>query len=242
MFRRIGKNAYITSPELTFVHMATRLETIDLIRLGMELCGTYAPCPFSDRFDGRSPVTDKQRILSLCERAAGIPGAAIATKALRWVVDNSNSPAETALVLFLCLPVRLGGYGFEFPDMNPETPLGKRSSQMLGQQEKMRCDLHWVDQRVVVEYDSDQEHLTSQSASRDAARRNVLGYKDIEVITVRKPMIDSPRAFDNVVKQLARALGRRLRPRDMELTPARAILRAKLFPWLEIGRVDLWRD
>ena len=106
----------------------------------------------------------------------------------------------------------------------------------------MRCDLHWVDQRVVIEYDSDQEHLTSQSASRDAARRNVLGYKDIEVITVRKPMIDSPRAFDNVARQLARALGRRLRTRDMEFTPARAILRAKLFPWLEIGRVDLWCD
>ena len=242
MFCKVGRNAYVTSPELTFIQMATRLETIDLIRLGMELCGTYAPCPYSDRFDNRPPVTEKERILSLCERAQGLHGSAAAARALRWVLDNSNSPAETALVLLLCLPVRLGGYGFECPNMNPETPLGKRNSTMLGRQEKMRCDLHWVDQRVVVEYDSDQEHLSSQSASQDAARRNVLGYKDIEVITVRKPMIESPRAFDSVAKQLARALGRRLRPRDREFTQARADLRIKLFPWLEAKRRGPWDD
>ena len=234
MFCKVGRNAYITSPELTFIQMATRLETIHLVLLGMELCGAYAPCPYSDRSDGRPPVTSKERILSLCKRAQGIRGGTTAAKVLHWVLDNSNSPAETALVLYLCLPVRLGGYGFEFPDMNPVTPLGKRASQMLGQKD-MRCDLHWVDRRTVVEYDSDQEHLTSRSASKDASRRNVLGYKDIEVITVRNPMITSPHAFNSVAKQLAHALGRRLRPRDMELTPARAALRVALFPWLKTG-------
>ena len=152
-------------------------------------------------------------------------------------MDNSNSPAETALVLFLCLPVRLGGYGFEYPNMNPTTPLGKRASNMLGHP-TMRCDLHWVDQGVVVEYDSDQEHLSSQSASKDATRRNVLGYKGTSTITVRRPMISAPNAFDGVARQLARALGRRLRPRDMEFTSARRDLRFELFPWLQAGS---WR-
>ena len=86
-----------------------------------------------------------------------------------------------------------------------------------------------------MEYDSDQEHLTSQSAARDAGRRNVLGYKDITVITVRKPMIASPGAFDDVARQLARQLGRRLRPRDIEFTQVRADLRIALFPWLKSG-------
>lgn len=236
MFCKIADNAYITSPEMTFAQMANRLDLLSLIKLGMELCGTYAPCPFADRFDERQPVTNKDKLLSVCNRAAdaGIRGAATARKALRWVVDGSNSPAETALVLFLCLPVRMGGYGFSFPDMNPKTPLGVRASKMHGHP-SMRCDLHWVKANTAIEYDSDQEHLTSQSAARDAGRRNVLGYKDITVITVRKPMIAAPSAFDDVARQLAHQLGRRLRPHDLEFTPARADLRVALFPWLKSG-------
>ncbi len=234
MFCKIAENAYITSPEMTFAQMANRLDFLSLIELGMELCGTYAPCPYSDRFDERPPVTSKSKLLAFCNRALGVRGSATARKALRWIVDGSNSPAETALVLYLCLPVRMGGYGFEFPDMNPKTPLGARASKMHGY-DSMRCDLHWVEAATVVEYDSDREHLTSQSASRDAGRRNVLGYKDIAVITVRKPMIASVSAFDNVVRQLAHQLGRRLRPRDLELTPVRADLRIALFPWLKVG-------
>lgn len=234
MFCKIAENAYTVSPEMLFVQMANRLPLIDLIRLGMELCGTYAPCPYSDRFDERPPVTSTKRLKNFCERVKGMRGAAAALKALNWMVDNSNSPAETALVLYLCLPVRMGGYGFEFPNMNPETPLGKRASRMADYP-TMRCDLHWVAKHVAVEYDSDQEHLSSQSASRDALRRNVLGYKDITVITVRKPMLYTPHAFDDVVRQLARALGRRLRPRDLEFTTTRAELRYALFPWLAVG-------
>lgn len=234
MFCKIADKAYITSPEMTFVQMANRLDFLDLVILGMELCGTYAPCPYGDRFDERPPVTSKNKLLSFCKRASGVRGAATASKALRWVVDGSNSPAETALVLFLCLPVRMGGYGFAFPDMNPKTPLGVRASKMHGHS-SMRCDLHWIDSATVVEYDSDQEHLTSQSAARDAGRRNVLGYKDITVITVRKPMIALASAFDNVARQLAHQLGRRLRPRDLEFTQARADLRIALFPWLKAG-------
>ena len=231
MFCKINDKAYTVSPEMLFVQMATRLPLLDLIKLGLELCGTYAPCPYADRFDERPPLTTKNRLVHFCNRAHGVRGAVTASKALRWVVDGSNSPAETALLLFLCMPVRIGGYGFAFPDMNPETKLGKRASRMA-EYPKMRCDLHWVDERVVIEYDSDQEHLTSQSASNDARRRNVLGYESITVITVRKPMIQSSMAFENVVRQLARALGRQLRPRDLEFTKARSNLRYELFPWL----------
>lgn len=239
MFCKIGDNAYVTSPEMTFAQMATRLSFIELIMLGMELCGTYAPSPYTKRYEERPALTNRNRLISFCNRTAKehLRGATTARKALRWVVDGSNSPAETALYMLLCLPVRLGGYGFKQPNMNPVTSLGQRASSMLGYH-SMRCDLHWVDERVVVEYDSDQEHLSSQSASQDARRRNVLGYEDITVITVRKPMIATPGAFDDVARQLAKALGRQLRARDLEPTKARSNLRVELFPWL----VSSWTD
>ncbi len=234
MFCKIDENAYTVSPEMLFVQMATRLSFIELLRLGYEMCGTYAPSPHTGRFDERPPLTTKANILQFCKRASEVRGTTTAAHALRWVADNSNSPAETALVLYLCLPVRLGGYGFGFPDMNPVTELGKRASKMADYA-TMRCDLHWVENHVVVEYDSDQEHLSSQSASRDAWRRNVLGFEDVRVITVRKPMLQSAQAFDDVARQLARALGRRIRPRDLEFTSARADLRRELFPWIAAG-------
>ena len=109
MFCEIAEDAYITSPEMTFVQMATRLSMINLILLGLELCGSYAPCPYANRYDERPPVTSKEKLLGFCERAKGIRGVAAASKALRWVIDGSNSPAESALMLYLCLPVRLGG-------------------------------------------------------------------------------------------------------------------------------------
>lgn len=239
MFCRIDENAYVTSPEMTFVQMANRMTFIELIMLGIELCSTYAPSPYTKRFEERPAVTSRNRLISFCNRAVKehMRGATTALKALRWVVDGSNSPAETALFMLLCLPVRLGGYGFAQPNMNPVTPLGKRASNMLGYN-SMRCDLHWVDERVVVEYDSDQEHLSSQSASQDAKRRNVLGFEDITVITVRKPMIAAPNAFNDVARQLAKALGRQLRHRDLELTKARSDLRVELFPWLATSWAD----
>ena len=231
MFCRIDRNAFVTSPEMTFVQMATRLSQIELLKLGMELCGTYAFDPFSSNFDNRDPVTSKRKIAAFCRRASTVRGAAKAAKALRWIVDGSNSPAETSLMLYLCLPVRLGGYGFSLPEMNPTTQLSQQASRMLGYG-SMRCDLHWQDSHVVVEYDSDQEHLNSRTASVDAARRNVLGFEDITVISVHKPMLENPIAFNGVAKQLARALGRYLRPRDLEYTDARRSLHKQLFPWV----------
>ena len=233
MFCKVRDKAYVTSPEMTFVQMATRLDIIDLLLLGMEFCGSYAYFPNSTRSDKRPPITSKRRLVGFCSRAAsaGVRGATTALKAARLIVDNSNSPAETSLVLYLCLPVRMGGYGFPYPSMNPEDRLGKHASSVYGYS-SMRCDLHWIDEHVVVEYDSDQEHLSSQSASNDARRRNLLNYKDTTVFTVRKPIIASQVAFDAFVKELAPSLGRHLRPRIMEFTKVRFELRNALFPWL----------
>ena len=231
-FWRIGDNVYAASPELLFVEMATRLPFIDLILLGLELCGTYtlrADGAFG--FENCPAATTRKQLASFTERAKGMRGATTARSALRWVIDGAHSPMESALMLFLCLPVRLGGYAFPFPDLNPEVKLGIRAAHMLGQDD-IRCDLHWLKKHVVVEYNSTDVHLNPHTAAKDALRSNTLQYKDHTVISVTPYMIANHVQFDGVARQLGKALGVRIDSRKLLYSKARRELRVQLFPWL----------
>lgn len=233
-FCRIGEDIYTASPELLFVEMATKLSFIDLILFGLELCGTYTLLANGKRgFYNCPAAATKRQLASFAERAKGMRGAAIALRALRWVIDGSNSPIESALMLYLCLPIRLGGYGFPPPSFNPKTKLGKRAHMMLDY-ETMRCDLHWINKHVVVEYDSSQEHLNPQTSAEDWRRSNVLQYKDISKITVTPQMITNHTQFDVVARQLAKKLGVRMTSRKLLYSKARRELRNQLFFWLPL--------
>ena len=231
-FWKIGDAVYVASPELLFIEMATKLPFVDLVLLGLELCGTYTlHSGGQSGFEGCPTATSKKRLLSFVQRAKGMRGAAIAQNALRWVVDGSNSPMESCLMLYLCLPVRIGGYAFRLPDLNPTTELGKKAAPMLDY-DSMRCDLHWVKERVAIEYDSSDKHLKPRERAQDARRANTLRYKDIDLITVTPYMIADHRQFDGVAKQLAKALGVRMDSRKLLYSKARRELRDQLFPWL----------
>lgn len=230
-FCKIGDGVYVASAELLFVEMASKLTFVELILLGLELCGTYTlHSDGSGNAEGCPAATNKRQLSSFVERAQGMRGAAMARRAIRWVVDRSNSPMESALMLFLCLPVRMGGYAFRLPDLNPSMNLGKKAARMLDH-DSMRCDLHWVKERVAIEYNSSQEHLNPNAAAQDARRANTLRYKEVDLITVTPQMIVDHVQFDGVVKQLAKALGVRMDSRKLLYSKARRELRDQLFPW-----------
>ena len=232
-FCRIGKDVYIASPELLFVEMATRLSFVELILLGLELCGTYTLRTDGEPGSQGCPAaTTKRALSSFVQHAKGMRGSALAQKALRWVINGSNSPMESALMLYLCLPVRLGGYAFPLPDLNPTTKLGKKATRLYDY-ETMRCDLHWVGHHTTIEYASSEEHLNPRAAAKDALRANTLGYKDINLITVTPRMITDHTQFDNVARQLAKALGVRIDSRKLLYSKSRRELREQLFFWLK---------
>lgn len=235
-FWRLEEGIYVASPELLFVEMTTKLSLVDLILFGLELCGTYTlRADGEPGFSSAPAATSKKRLRSFVERAKGMRGTAIAQRALKWVRDGSNSPMESALMLFLCLPVKMGGYAFPLPDLNPPTTLGKKAAKMLDQY-SMRCDLHWVKERVAVEYDSSEEHLNPRAAAQDAQRANILQYRDIDVISVTPQMISDHVKFDSVARQLAKALGTRMGSRKLLYSQARRELRSQLFFWLDALR------
>lgn len=231
-FYKESEGVYSATPELLFVQRASTVSLIELALFGLELCGTYTLRSDGDfGFSNCPAASTRRRLFSFAQNARPMRGASRAVQALKWVVDGSNSPMESALMLFLCLPVYRGGYGFPLPSLNPREALSAPSVRSLNQ-ETIRCDLHWTDKKVAVEYDSSQEHLKSSTAARDAMRQNALGYEGHTVIRVTPQMVASPVEFDVVAEQLAKALKRRM-PRDIYvLSKARLSLRPQLFPWL----------
>ena len=238
-FLDIGHGVCICSPRFAFMRMAKDLDLIDSILVGMELCGAYsrwriAPGIMGDPYYSEYPETrgstydlpkamSLARTVSFVERQQGQPGAVGARAALRWVLDNSASPMETAIYLLLCLPKRLGGYGLPQPVLNPKvvvsTPEGKKDRYP---------DLFWPGPNIDVEYNSDKDHSGEWSRYRDSKREIELTVASVSVLPLTRPQVFSTSDFDSFANGLRKMLGIRARREDAAWTARRDELRHRL--------------
>ena len=236
-FISVGEGVYVSSPELCFFQMASQLTLIKLIELGFELCGSYTPSVINQ--GGENPaalsisqfnlpkLTDEKRIASLVERMVGVHGYKLAAKALPYIADGSNSPMETILTMLLTLPYRLGGYGLRMPSLNyPVVPV-KALRRTTGRSH-FRCDLFWPEEKLAVEYDSEEYHGNIRKIAEDAARRNVLTSLGMPPIIVTKQQLYSVFESEKIAIQLARILGKQLKHKKPGFSEARYSLRKSL--------------
>ncbi|MBR3689823.1 MAG: hypothetical protein IKL97_01820 [Eggerthellaceae bacterium] len=133
-------------------------------------------------------------------------------KALDYVVGGSGSPRETALVMLLCLPMRYGGFGLPWPDLNLRLDLGAEGTRFWGG--KNAYDLVWRDARVVVEYDGADSHAGEAVAERDSLRYDALVAANYTALTVSRSQLANVKQFYDIAHVLAGKLGVRLRFRD----------------------------
>ena len=108
----VNRDVLVTSPALTFLHLATvdlhkkRRRTVEeLAMIGLELCGTYL---LDDSWDGLTntakPLTSVEQITRVLDAMPGAPGVVRAREALVLVGDGSNSPMESVLCALLTWP------------------------------------------------------------------------------------------------------------------------------------------
>ena len=101
----VNRDVLVTSPALTFLHLATvdlhkkQQRTVEeLAMIGLELCGTYL---LDDSWDGLTntakPLTSVEQIARVLDAMPGAPGIVRAREALELVGDGSNSPMESVL-------------------------------------------------------------------------------------------------------------------------------------------------
>lgn len=210
-FVQVLEDVYVSSPAFCFMQLCCKIDPIERIVLGNELCGVYLPSAFAPSGLRRCPpLTTPEELIRFAKRSPSAPGKHLATQAAQHVIGNSASPMETALEMLLCLPRTLGGHRIPKPHMNVRVNMA-RATQLDTDGDTCFCDLYWPKHHLGVEYDSALHH--AGAGAHDAARRNRLTSAGIHVISVTSEQMHDPSLLDVVAHQIARHLGYRDRPR-----------------------------
>ncbi|WP_418727160.1 hypothetical protein [Collinsella tanakaei] len=216
----------LTGPELLFCDLALSpdYDTIDLIELGYELCGTYL---INDCWDGYISnavcATSTDKIRRVVDNLTGRPGIDVARKALRHVRDGSNSPMETALAMMLNLPKHLGGQNLGPISLNHPvvTPQGTKY-----------VDVAFPEPKVGLEYKGRDAHSIEKTA-RDDRRQNTLLGSGWTILSVWYEDLVQDQLYSKFLQELAKMLHVRLRTRSEYHETMIKVLRARLLPALE---------
>ena len=229
---RITRSDFASSPALTAIQMSRNSTLPETARFVSMLCAQFVFSKDNKSLFKRQPIVTKEIISDFSWENPGIYGSKSLEEALPYAFDNAASPPEIDLALRLSLPRRFGGYGLTPPSLNTVIPLNE-NARSVARRHYVVGDLCWIPDKLVVEYDSDLEHLNSLQAERDATKRlalNMLGY---EVITVTTLMMKSPEAFEGVAKRVSKHLGASLRIRDSKFKARqeRLFSLSRSIPW-----------
>ena len=193
------------------------------LMLGMELCGSYSHLIVGDRSTNAyyrrpsrgaddelvvkwnspkiAPVLTGDALSQYLDQAGGLKGVNRATEALRYLLDGSASPGESALALMATLPCRLGGYGFSGMKLNPTIKVEKERRH-LTRFDTYRPDGYLEALETDLEYESDENHSGPKAVARDKARRNDIQALGIEVKDVTWEMLSHIDSLDLLFRQL----------------------------------------
>ena len=219
---------HVVSPEVCLLQMCATHPMLEAFEIGMELCGTYALRPGSaeDKTDRDYSLVDAARFRRHVETWRKLRGLAAARDVANYLANGSASPMETKLFLLLRLPQKYGGYNFPCPELNPplNVPLSAREAF---RQEKVKPDMLWRKAQVVVEYDG-AYHDDERQIAKDALRKSIFESMGYTVFTFKRWHVYNPLVFDEMVKALAKRLGKRIRPLTVKQSFARDALREQL--------------
>lgn len=222
----------VSSPEAVFLQIHHSASDIEAIAVGFELCGTYIRVSDEHVIYGIPPVSSVVKIRSYLRRCQHERHAARALRNLDFVCEHSNSIRETALALYLSLPMSRGGAGLPKPILNKSIDVSKLTG--VAWREDLRwTDIGWPGLNIGVEYDSDEFHSNPEKLTQDARRRTLLQAAGCEVIVVTNDQFRCISELDKVVKAIYRGMGKYQRCRARGFRLKQAALHKEL---LRLGR------
>ena len=107
------------------MQMACLLSRIDAIRYGSALCGRFAVPADTGKLPARKPLTNVHDIRKHLKVSPRMSGRKQASAVLPYIIENTRSPREVDVALFLSLPIRKGGFGLPRPAINESVRLDK---------------------------------------------------------------------------------------------------------------------
>ena len=232
------RGIYISSPEFTFLQMAAKLSTEQLIALGCELCGFYALLPKGtthpsalDAMPTRlEPLTNLNKMASFLKGIGKARGKDKAIRALKYIVEGSRSPMETMVYMLLCLPAMLGGYGLPQPEMNAAIKLDDEA-RLIARRRHCEGDLCWPKVRLDIEYHGE-VHVGAAQMKSDVGRELGIEYMGWRVMTLTSSQVLDSDQFEVVAKEAAKHVGKRLPKPSPKSNLQRNALRHELHQWM----------
>lgn len=220
---------------LTCVHFAFELSKtpgqdqsdIEAIAIGFELCGTYVRISDEHIVYGVPPISSVGKIRSYLRRCRHERHASRALRNLDFVCERSNSIRESALAMYLSLPMSRGGAGLPRPIMNKPIDVSKLTG-IVWREDLRWTDIGWPGVHLGVEYDSNEFHGSSEKLGQDARRRTLLQAAGYEVIVVTNEQFRQISELDRIVRAVYRCMGRRQRCRVQNFRSKQAALHKEL--------------
>ena len=205
---------FVTSPEFTYLQIASKLDFIGTILAGSALCSDY----FLNQ-DGRGgvsqrqngPLTNRAAIAKFLFTQGRKHGIIPAKRALQYIVEKARSPREASLALLLCLPYNLGGFNLGTVELNRPIELENRYGEKITRIPDLTIQLK--DKRkkqatVLLDYDPAVTHAGDQRVMRDLDRENelVTGVQ-CPHFSVSGEMLKSFSSVQGLVRQIRESTG-----------------------------------
>lgn len=198
---------FVSSPEFTFLQMASVRPQLELVELGCHLCSKFSIGAEGHGYVGeRAPLTTPERMALFLEAANGAYGVAKARRALCYVVPGAASPMEILIVLACVLPPRLGGWSM--PEITANQSIRVDDDlKLIVESDYLVGDIYLPSVRGDIEYDSYEFHTGRYRLDHTQARRNVLEAMDVKTVSATWGQISSFDKFEAFMRMVMRRFG-----------------------------------
>lgn len=228
-FLKLGQNAFAASPNFALCELADETQNLlELLLLLWEALGRYRTrLTWMDASYETAPITSLRSLTRFVTDNPHLHGAAKIAQALRYVREGSASVRESQIALFMGLPLRYGGFNLGLPQMNYRVE-ASREARIISGRSHFRCDLCWPDQKVDVEYQSDEMHEGRRMRIRDSRRTNALITMGWNVICITNSEAQNLSTLEQIAERIRKLIRKRSHPSTRELNIKRLLLHRSL--------------
>jgi hypothetical protein len=227
----VGPNLFAAEPSLAYLQACAHLDLYGAVYFASHILGNFY-------FDEFAPMglayhkrfVTKAKLCNYVDRQNNIPGVVLARKAAALALENAASPKEIEAAMKLTLPFNLGGYMLTTPRLNYKIPLTVHGKTIAAKNYHV-ADFCWPKEKLVIEYDSDIAHLTSEQKTADEKKRRTLEASGYKVLTITKLQLGSIAEMDVICGEARKWLKLRNRVRCKNYIWHQR----ELFEWFEGG-------
>ena len=228
----LESGARVCAVPVVFTQLAASWDQIDLALLACEVCGEFGITPSSrDSFEGGlKPLATIAELKAYAGNAQslGVRGGAAAQQALELAAQGCASPREAEVAVFLSSSRRKGGADLGNFKVNEPIAIPARLRRILNSA-KLKPDFLWEEPRLILEYDSNEFHLTAMQKERDEARRRVFEELGYSVKTLTNDILLDNVKLNAFIEELEGILSPRRREAGQAMLLKREELRERLF-------------